>query len=65
VGSLPPPKLGAKLVSDKRNHNNIKRRLNESYLDYAATDGSQWRSGQKRKKKGSSSPKRGADLDRG
>jgi hypothetical protein len=65
VGSLPPPKLGAKLVSDKRNLN-IKRRLNESYLEYAAADGSQWRSEKKRRKKACSSPRRGgADLDRG
>jgi hypothetical protein len=67
VGSLPAPKLGAKLISAKRDEHNSKRRLNESYLEYAAaaTEG-QGRLEKKRRKKGVSSPRRvESDMDRG
>ena len=67
VGSLPAPKLGVKLISSKRDELNSKRRLNESYLEYAAaaTEG-QGRLEKKRRKKGVSSPRRvESDMDRG
>jgi hypothetical protein len=67
VGSLPAPKLGVKLIKSKRDELNSKRRLNESYLEYAAATEGQGRSEKKRRKKcGGSSPRRvESDQDRG
>jgi hypothetical protein len=67
VGSLPAPKLGVKLISVKRSaHDSKRRRLNESYLEYAAATEGQRRLEKRRNKKGGSSPRRAeVDQDRG